>query len=75
MTWIIDTHVLIPARYLAFASPFVREFWLPWILMSRSRNMELMDTPGCWSEWHSGSVDQWKTVWGTILPGSLLGSL
>jgi len=32
---------------------------------------ELVDSPGCWSEWRSGSVDQWKTVWGPILSGPL----
>jgi len=31
----IDTHVLISARHLAFASPLAGEFWLLWILMSR----------------------------------------
>jgi len=43
----INTHVLISARHLAFVSPLVGEFWLPWILTSRSRNLELMNSSGC----------------------------
>ena len=56
----IDTRVFIPTRHLAFATPLVGEFWLPWILMSRSWSLELVDS-SCWSEWRSGSiVDQRK---------------
>ena len=54
--------------------PLAGEFWLPWILMSRSRSLKLVDSPSCWSEMCSDSVDQWKTIWGPILPGPLLGS-
>ena len=43
--------------------------WLPWILMSRSRSLERVDSPSCWSEWRSGSVDLQKTIWSSILPG------
>ena len=46
----IDTRALIHARHLAFTTPLVRELWLPWILVSRSRRLELVDSPGCWSE-------------------------
>jgi len=53
----IDTRVLIYARHLAFTSPLVGEFWLPWILMSRSWSLECMDSPRCWSEMRSWSVD------------------
>jgi len=68
----IDTRVLIPARHLAFIIWLIGEFWLPWILMSKSWSLRLVDSPDCWSEWRSGSVvDQWKTVWGPILPGHL----
>jgi len=49
-------HVLIPACHLAFAIPLVGEFWLSWILMSRSWKLELVDSPGCWSEWRNKSV-------------------
>ena len=48
--------------------------WLPWILMSRSWSLKLGDSPACWSEMHSGSVDHQQTVWGPILLGPLLGS-
>jgi len=67
----IDTRVLIYARHLAFAIPLVGEFWLPWILMSRSRSLELVDSLGCWLEWHSENVDHRQTVWSSILPGFL----
>jgi len=53
----IDTRVVIPARRLTFTTPFVGGFWLPWILMSRSRSLELMDSPGCWSKMRSGSIN------------------
>ena len=53
----IDTHVLISARHLAFASPLAGEFWLLWILMSRFWSLERVNSPSCWSEWRSGSVD------------------
>jgi len=65
----IDTHVLIYARCLAFASPLAGEFWLPWILMSRSWSLERVDSPSCWSEWRSWSVDPQLTVQSPILPG------
>jgi len=52
----IDTHVLITARHLAFASPLAGEFWLLWVLMSRSWSLERVDSPSCWSEWRSWSV-------------------
>jgi len=41
----IDTRVLDLARHLALASPHAGEFWLPWILMSRTQNLELVDSP------------------------------
>jgi len=42
-----DTRVLIFERHLLFATPLVGEFWFPWILMPRSSNLELVDSPGC----------------------------
>ena len=48
--------------------------WLPWILMSRSWSMERVDSPSCWSEWRSGSVDLQQTVQSSILPGPLFAS-
>ena len=43
----IDTLVLISARHLAFASPLAGEFWLLWILMSRSRSLDWRGS-SCW---------------------------
>ena len=40
----------ILVRHLAFASPLAGEFWLLWILMSRSWSLERVDSPSCWSE-------------------------
>ena len=37
-------------------------FWLPWILMSKSWSLELVDAPSYWSELHSGSVNHRQTV-------------
>jgi len=65
----IDTRVCIYARHLALASPLAREFWLFWILMSRFRSLKLVDSPGCWSEMRSGSMDPQQTVKSPILPG------
>ena len=48
--------------------------WLPWILMSRSWSLERVDSPSCWSEWRSGSVDLQQTVQSSILPGPLCAS-
>jgi len=67
----IDTHVFIFVRHLALASPLAGEFWLPWILMSRSQSLERVDSPSCWSEKHSGSVDHRQTVQSPILPDPL----
>jgi len=53
----IDTRVLIYARHLAFASPLAGEFWLAWILMSRSWSLERVDSPSCWSEWRIWGMD------------------
>ena len=36
--------------------------------------LEAVDSPSCWSEWHSGSVDLQQTVQSLILPGPLFGS-
>ena len=52
----------------------LESFWLPWILMSRSRRLELVDSPSCWSEVHNYSVDHWQAVWDPVLPGPLLSS-
>jgi len=65
----IDTRVLIYARHLAFASQLAGEFWLPWIFKSRSRIVELMDSPSCWPEMCSDSVDLQQTIWSPILSG------
>jgi len=67
----IDTRVLIYARHLTFTSPLAGEFWLSWILMSRSRSLELMDSPRCWWEWRSWRVYLQQTVRSPILPGPL----
>jgi len=53
----IDTRVLIFACHLAFTSPLTREFWLPWILMSRSQSLELGDSPVCWPERCNSNLD------------------
>ena len=45
------------------------EFWLLWILMSRFWSLERVDSPSCWSEWRSGSVDLQRTALSSILPG------
>jgi len=39
---IIDKRVIIFARHLALASPLAREFWLLWILMSRSWSLRIL---------------------------------
>ena len=65
----IDTRVFIFARHLALASPLAKEFWLPWILMSRSWSLEPVDSPSYWPERCSGSVDPQQTVQSPILPG------
>ena len=48
--------------------------WLPWILMSRSWSLERVDSPSCWSEWRSWSVDPQQTIWSSTLPGPLCAS-
>jgi len=58
----IDTRVLIYASHLALASLLAGEFWLSWILMSRSRSLELVNSPSCWPERCSGSMDNRQTV-------------
>ena len=45
-----------------FASPLAGEFWLPWILMSRSQSLELVDSSRCWSEMRSWSVNHRQAV-------------
>ena len=65
----IDTCVFIYARHLALTLSLAGEFWLPWILMSRFWRLELVDSPCCWPERCSGSVDHQQTVWRPILPG------
>jgi len=70
----IDTRVPDYARHLAFITPLVGEFLIPWICVFRSRSLELVDSPGCWSEMRSRRMDHRQTVWGPILPGPLLGS-
>jgi len=64
----IDTRVFIPARHLLFITPLVGQFLLPWIYMSRSWGLELVDSPGCWSEMCSGSVDHRQTIQNLFLP-------
>ena len=66
--------LLLSSRHLAFTSPLAGEFWLLWILMSRSWSLERVDSPSCWSEWRSWSVNPQQTVQSPILPGPLLGS-
>ena len=53
----IDTRVFIYARHLILASPLAGEFWLPWILMSRSQSLELGDSPVCWPERCNSNLD------------------
>ena len=65
----IDTRMLIFARHLAFASPVAGEFWLLWILMSMSRSLERVDSPNCWPEMRSGSMDHRQTVQSPIFQG------
>ena len=47
-------------------------FRLPWICMSRSWSMELVNSPGCWSEMRSGSVDHQQFVLSSSLSGLML---
>jgi len=67
----IDTRVFIFAHHLVLASPLAREFWLPWILMSRSWSLEPVNSPSCWPERCSGSVDPQQTVQSPIFLGPL----
>jgi len=67
----IDTHMLTCARHLAFTTPLVGEFWLPWTCMFRSQRLELVDSSGCWLEMHRGSVDLRQTVWSPIFQALL----
>ena len=57
------------ARHLAFAWSLAGEFWLLWILMSRSQSLQCVDSPSCWPERRSDSVDLRQTVQSPILPG------
>ena len=41
----------------------------PLVLMSRSWSLEHVDSPSCWSEWRSGSVDLQQPVQSPILSG------
>jgi len=50
------------------------EFWLLWILMSRSWSLELGDSLGGWPKRCSGSLDLQQTIWSSILPGPLCAS-
>ena len=50
------------------------EFWLLWILMSRSWSLERVDCPSCLPEMRSGSVDHQQTDLSYILPGPLCAS-
>ena len=43
--------------------------WLPWILMSRSWSLERVDSPNCWPEKCSSSVNPQQTVQNSILSG------
>ena len=47
MLWFgfFGTRVLDLAHHLALASPLAGEFWLPRILISRSQNLKLVDSP------------------------------
>ena len=38
------------------------------------RSLESVDSPSCWSEWRSWSMDPQQTVWSSILPGPLCAS-
>ena len=66
-----DTRVLVSAHHLAFITPLVGEFWLPWICMSRSRSLEFVDSLGCWSEWHKRCVNHRQTVQSPFLSGPM----
>ena len=44
------------------------EFWLFWILISRSRCLELVDSLSYWLEWRSENMDHRQTVWSPIIP-------
>jgi len=69
MSFNLDLSIYVPvhAHHLAFTSPLVGEFWLLWIFLSKSWTLELVDSPSCWSEWRSESVDHRQTIWGPIL--------
>ena len=43
----VDTLVLVYARHLAYTSPFAGEYWLLWILMSRSQSLDWRGS-SCW---------------------------
>jgi len=65
----IDTHALDPARHLPFITSLVGEFWLSWICMFRSWNLELVKSLGCWSEMRSESMNHQLTVQSHFLLG------
>ena len=48
--------------------------WLPWILMSRLWSLERVDSPSCWSEWRSGSIDLQQTIWSSTFQAPLCAS-
>ena len=48
------------------------EFWLPWIRMSRSRSLKLMDSLSCWSYMRSRSMDHLQTIQSPFHSGPLL---
>ena len=57
------------ATWLLYHTRLGSFIWLPWILMSRSWSLERVDSPSCWSEWRSWSVDLQQTVQSSTLPG------
>jgi len=81
ISWVLPTwyHLLYAhlcsswfANWLSHHTRLGSFIWLPWILMSRSWSLERVDSPSCWSEWRSGSVDLQQTVQSSILPGPLV---
>ena len=70
----IDTHVLTHARHLAFASPLAWGVLTPLDPHVQVLELGACESPSCWSEWRSGSVDLQQTVQSSILSGPLCAS-
>jgi len=62
MTWIYRYTYSYPCTPLGICHTTRWGVLTPRIFMSRSQSLKLGDSPGCWSEMRSGSVDHRQTV-------------